>query len=138
MKLSGDYATQLKEVVKYFLMEIFRRQFSVSNINLNFIAVVFTKSTYFWVGDNNYTCKDLHCSFPLKNIKDGDCSGTTLLGDLDSISSEIANTLARIYKRGIFMSVNIEELDSSLLEEFQEKLFGLIFELFPRKKNENM
>lgn len=36
------------------------------------------------------------------------------------------------------MSVNIEELDSSLLEEFQEKLFGLIFELFPRKKNENM
>lgn len=69
MKLSGDYATQLKEVVKYFLMEIFRRQFSVSNIKLNFIAVVFTKSTYFWVGDNNYTCKDLHCSFPLKNIK---------------------------------------------------------------------
>ncbi|XP_954597.1 uncharacterized protein TA18935 [Theileria annulata] len=130
-------------------MEIFRRQFSVSNINLNFIAVVFTKITYFWVGDNNYTCKDLHCSFPLKNIKDGNCSGTTLLGDLDSISSEIANTLgiltsfkmiilARIYKRGIFMSVNVEELDSSLLPEFQEKLFEQIFGLFPRNKNENM
>ncbi|UKJ87668.1 hypothetical protein MACJ_000106 [Theileria orientalis] len=114
-------------------MEIIRRKFIVSDVNLNFIAVDFSKNTYFWVGDNSYTCRDLQCSFPLKNIKDEESAGTTLLGNLDSISNEIANTLAKIYKRGIFMSVNIDQLDPSFLPEFQEKLFELIFELFPRE-----
>ncbi|UKK00076.2 hypothetical protein MACK_000144 [Theileria orientalis] len=118
-------------------MEIIRRKFIVSDVNLNFMAVVFSKNTYFWVGDNRYTCRDLQCSFPLKNIKDEQSAGTTLLGNLDSISNEIANTLAKIYKRGIFMSVNIDELDSSFLPEFQEKLFKLIFELFPREKTDS-
>ncbi|AFZ80507.1 hypothetical protein BEWA_033620 [Theileria equi strain WA] len=116
-------------------MEVETRNLTVSDIYLKLVAIKFAKGIYFWVGDENLSYNDLQCAFPLKNIKDEDSTGTTLIGELDSLSLDISKALAKRYGMPIFMSINVQDSDYLILKELQEKLFKTIFELFPLNKD---
>ncbi|GIX65832.1 LacI family DNA-binding transcriptional regulator [Babesia caballi] len=75
------------------VMELHKDAFAVYDKTVSVLSVEFERGVYVWVGDEQLSCRDLHCGFPLKNGQGEDSVGSTLIGDLDAISADLAKML---------------------------------------------
>ncbi|CDR97826.1 hypothetical protein, conserved [Babesia bigemina] len=106
-------------------MEIHKDSFTVYDKTLNVLSVEYESGLYVWVGDDSKACRDLHCGFPVNRLKDETSVGSTLIGDLDAISSDLA-------KMFVFLSCNVEETDNTMLEVLQEELIKVLTRMYPQ------
>ncbi|KAK1937218.1 hypothetical protein X943_000209 [Babesia divergens] len=113
-------------------MEEHRGSFTVHDQAFNVLALKYDRGVYIWVGDESCVCNELHCGFPLKNIQGEQSVASTLIGNLDSISADISKSLAKRFGEAVFVSVNVQEADTSVLTIFQEKLYETVFKMFPK------
>ncbi|GBE62106.1 proteasome assembly chaperone 4, putative [Babesia ovata] len=113
-------------------MEIHRDSFTVYDKTLNVLSVEYESGLYVWVGDDSKACRDLHCGFPVNRLKDEISVGSTLIGDLDAISSDLAKTFATRFNRAVFLSCNVEETDNTMLEVLQEELIKVLTRMYPQ------
>ncbi|ORM40374.1 uncharacterized protein BXIN_1879 [Babesia sp. Xinjiang] len=113
-------------------MEVHKTSFTVYDKVINVLSVEFDKGVYIWVGDESQVCKDLHCGFPFKNIQGEEVVGSTLIGDLDTLSCDLSKTFAKRFNTAVFMSYNIDENDSTMLSLLQEALIKALVDMYPQ------
>ncbi|EDO05688.1 proteasome assembly chaperone 4 [Babesia bovis T2Bo] len=113
-------------------MEVHKASFSVYDKTLNVMSVELKSGVYIWVGDESLTFQDLHCGFPNTTIQGEDTLGTTLIGDLDAISSDISKALAKKLNIPVFLSLNYDETDCTVQSVLQQELMDTIINMYPQ------
>ncbi|GFE55341.1 proteasome assembly chaperone 4 [Babesia ovis] len=113
-------------------MELHKTSFSLYDKTVNVMSVEFQKGIYIWVGDESLIYQDLHCGFPANNIQGEETVGSTLIGELDAISADLAKTLAKRFNTAVFISCNINETDCSALFVLQQELMDAMIKMYPQ------
>lgn len=112
-------------------MEIKRSSFSVHDKDFNVMSVDLKNCLYIWIGDETQAFTELHGGFPLSGIKGEDSVVTTMMGDIDATSGDLAKMFAKKFGRAVFVSANLGDNDMETLSVFQDILFSTVLKMHP-------